>query len=284
MARRPSSRIPAPARRYDPENESIFRRVLEQTIEDLSGIVSDLEDEIAAGAGGGGSLPTDFSGLQLWLRADTLALSDGQAVGTWPDESGNGNDATGVNTPTYRANVQNGLPAVECLRASNEHFTVADTAGLKLDQASTVFVVAESDGAQSALLAKWPGGSSAGAYYLELTSGDVPKLDRPFVDGGVAANTFVDVATFFMLSTLVAKKTGTNYYVQHRSQHGTQVGLDPIIAAGTATTHSLVIGGNAGGTSPFINGHLGEIIIYNRALSGAETEAIEKYLTDKWGL
>jgi hypothetical protein len=44
----------------------------------------------------------------LWLKADSLGLSDGDAVGTWTDSSGNGYDATqatGSAKPTYKTNI-----------------------------------------------------------------------------------------------------------------------------------------------------------------------------------
>lgn len=57
--------------------------------------------------------PTDIEGLVLWLDASTLVgLDDGDPVTTWTDGSGEGNDATGVNDPTYRTNQLNGLPVV----------------------------------------------------------------------------------------------------------------------------------------------------------------------------
>ena len=60
--------------------------------------------------------PTDIAGLVLWLAADLgLALSDGDPVVTWPDQSGNGNDVTqpvAAARPTFRTAVINGEPVV----------------------------------------------------------------------------------------------------------------------------------------------------------------------------
>lgn len=56
--------------------------------------------------GGCGTPPSGISGLQLWLDATALALSDGDQVSTWADCSGNSNDATGVTVstkPIYKA-------------------------------------------------------------------------------------------------------------------------------------------------------------------------------------
>src|SRR5690242_17919770 len=51
--------------------------------------------------------PAPAAPLLLDLEADTLALADDDPVDTWPDESGNNNDALGAgggaNSPVYKA-------------------------------------------------------------------------------------------------------------------------------------------------------------------------------------
>src|SRR4029077_11923747 len=56
------------------------------------------------GAGGGGFVPTQLAGLQLWLKGGagtyqdtgltTAAVADGDPVGGWQDQSGQGHHAT----------------------------------------------------------------------------------------------------------------------------------------------------------------------------------------------
>lgn len=62
------------------------------------------------------AVPSDISGLQIWLKADAGAGSvDGDAVGTWTDQSGTSHSftqATGSKKPLYRTGRRNGLPAV----------------------------------------------------------------------------------------------------------------------------------------------------------------------------
>lgn len=70
-------------------------------------------------------LPDAVPGLQLWLRADagvyqdsagtTPAAADGDPVGRWADQSGNGKHATqgtAAKRPTWKTNQLNGLPSV----------------------------------------------------------------------------------------------------------------------------------------------------------------------------
>ena len=59
--------------------------------------------------------PSTITGCKLWLKADSLALSDGAAVSTWPDSSGLSNDATQAtagNKPIYKTSIVNGKPVV----------------------------------------------------------------------------------------------------------------------------------------------------------------------------
>lgn len=60
--------------------------------------------------------PADISGLKLWLDASQITgLNDGDAVTTWADLSGNGNDATQATVskkPLYKTAIQNGRPGL----------------------------------------------------------------------------------------------------------------------------------------------------------------------------
>lgn len=54
----------------------------------------------------------DSENLQARYDARELNLTDGDAVSTWPDETGNGNDLSGT-AATYRASEISGLPTVD---------------------------------------------------------------------------------------------------------------------------------------------------------------------------
>jgi hypothetical protein len=59
--------------------------------------------------------PDAFPGLELWLKADALSLSDGVAVTIWTDSSGQAHNCTQStlgNRPIFRTNVLNRLPGV----------------------------------------------------------------------------------------------------------------------------------------------------------------------------
>lgn len=59
--------------------------------------------------------PISTVGLNLWLKADSLSLSDSDAVTTWTDSSGQGNNVSQSNAtyrPLYKTNIFNNKPAL----------------------------------------------------------------------------------------------------------------------------------------------------------------------------
>src|SRR5690349_14628207 len=61
------------------------------------------------------SAPNTISGLVAWLKADALSLSNGDAVASWTDSSGNSNtptQSTAANKPTYKTSILNGKAIV----------------------------------------------------------------------------------------------------------------------------------------------------------------------------
>jgi hypothetical protein len=50
----------------------------------------------------GGPLPTDLSGLELWLPVAALSQADDSEITTWNDQSGNARNATGVQDATSK--------------------------------------------------------------------------------------------------------------------------------------------------------------------------------------
>jgi hypothetical protein len=90
----------------------------------------------------------EASSLALWLDASTLTLSDGNAVDTWPDVSGNNNDASGSSQgfmpQDFVASRLNSRPVVNF--PNNNPFTLADP----IDATDgSIFIVADGRGGAS---------------------------------------------------------------------------------------------------------------------------------------
>jgi len=108
--------------------------------------------------------------------ADTITgLEDGDPVGTWPDQSGNGNDltqATAAKKPLYKVNIQNGKPAV-LFDGSDDNMSGSGTHAqpntffsvIKLETAVTSKVLTDGVDSRNTLLTT--GGAKNIALYAE---------------------------------------------------------------------------------------------------------------------
>jgi hypothetical protein len=60
----------------------------------------------------------------LTYTAVAVGLSDGDTIDTWPDSSGNGNNALKVGTPIFKTNIVNGKPVVRFITANSAGFNL----------------------------------------------------------------------------------------------------------------------------------------------------------------
>jgi hypothetical protein len=85
------------------------------------------------------------SSLVIWLKADSLGLSDGTSVSTWTDLSGYGNhftQSTGSLQPTYKLNQVNNLPSVQFRMATAQIMRiVSGGTSLYITNSGTLFFV-----------------------------------------------------------------------------------------------------------------------------------------------
>jgi hypothetical protein len=226
------------------------------------------------------STPSSLSGLVAWLKADAISASDGDAVASWVDSSGNSNtpvQATAANKPTYTTNVLNGLPVVRF--DGNDGLTMP-TAG-NFDLATpTIFVVAKRNAGTS--------GSIMGKSTTGFTDGRRRKMAVATSSGGIAyaagsdSQSIAITATpgnWNMFGVVATSNTSHSIYL-----NGTKTDFTTTLADSTLNAANMIIGSNfAVGTEPF-NGDIAEIIIFNRALSSTQVVGIENYLANKYNL
>jgi hypothetical protein len=202
--------------------------------------------------------------LELWLRADALSgYVDTDDVETWPDESGEGNDATQATEarrPLYRTNSINSLPAL--------YFDNSDDgmrSATSLANPYSVFVVYAQTGANTARRAvqgvtnNWLIGPYTGFHRL---------YNGAFITGGaVAAGTYV-------YATVIGTAAGASFRL-----NGAAVGNNA-----NTTAPSVLALGNAGAYNERLDGRIAEVIAYSAALSTADRDLVEAYLAEKYGL
>lgn len=240
---------------------------------------------------GGGSFsdPSDISGLQLWLDfSDTSTLYQDAAkttpvtanddpVGCVEDKSGNSRDLTQTTSgykPLYKTNIQNSLGMArfdsgddELTRASFDYAWV-----LGSGTNTTIFVVIKNLVTRIAA-PQIQLGTAAGTRYLTILA---------YTDG----NTYFDCAN----ATTARLSAGTdlfltNAYIFSGVRDGAN--MEFWRNAGSIASRSDA-SGSATGTDTFklyrCYLDLGELIIYNAALTTTEIGQVRTYLNDKWSV
>ncbi len=242
---------------------------------------------INAQNGPGGVSTTNGTGnLVLWLKANTLNLSNGANITTWPDQSGYNNSATSDIgfEPTFLTATYNNQPTINFTAANTDYLKIIDAASLKPNNISIFCVGKYTTGttAYSPFIIKTNTYSWTEGYGLALNG------------AANATYTFVNNWSQNFISTPLATNTPTifntvydNIDVQLFHNESSQ-GTDPYTANITNSDNNLYLGispNSAGtGVQAPLNGDIAEVIIFNRNVNAAERIIINNYLASKYNL
>ena len=222
---------------------------------------------------------------EFWYKADSLALSNGDPVTSWPDSSANGNTASGSSGPTtFIASGPNGMPALRW--SSANHFTTGTTGrttgswtAFGVFKASTSLYTAAN---QSATF--FGGVNNSRQFRVgELTAGstcDIQAL-RQNIDNYAPDGAFIiplDGSWHIAAVTVnVTDQTG-DYWLD-----GTKGGALQNIAPGTTYATTFTIGQGVNSDEDW-RGDLAEIIGWGRVLTNDEMIAQARALGVKYGI
>jgi hypothetical protein len=236
------------------------------------------------------SIVNGTKNLVFWVEASSNKSftvedpSDGTAISTWNDINPQltlKNNAVAGNSPTYTRSAINGIPALKFNGTSN-YLTVSNlisnTTGL------TAFVVCKRIAVSA----------DTGSFTLYNTAVSTIDYDNaailvPNYEG--AFGSFLQSYRNAALSN--SSHPGNNIpYIFTTVFDGTNniVYLNGVAGATAASTgtfniSNISIGSRyVNGFSNFYNGYIGEIIIFDRALSTSERQQIEQYLSKKWNI
>lgn len=218
--------------------------------------------------------PTDLTNLIAWYNANAITgLSDGDDVGTWADESGNGDDiaqGTAAKKPHYKTGILNSLPVVRFASANQQYLQkITDFAGGNFGEPRTFFIVGSGDkAAQHDFIASGADGLNL-CYWVG---------DKFGVHNGTALQTAADYAagaTFYVL-TFIHNGAASAIYVNGSSVKTGDSGTDD-------TMKGITIGANFLGTAAFLNGDIAEIIACGE-VSAEELASAHLYLNTKYAI
>jgi len=232
-----------------------------------------------------GQSPVATSGLLSWVRGDGEVLTSGSTVTQWSDHSGNTNHATPGTPPDLVSNSINGLPAVE-FSSSIEHVNTPVADDLQ-DSDYEIFVVGRTSGPGIQFLTGGATGAGVEEYELHLNGSNgarfIPSNSNATTDG-THPDTFADLGVNGMFADGRAHIFNTR--VEGNEGFLRVVGMengDTVLNARSpfAADNRLTLGVRGNGLDGFI-GDMGEVLVFNRALTATERREVERYLARKW--
>jgi len=216
-------------------------------------------------------VPTDLSGITLWLRAGV-----GYSSGTWLDQSGAGHNFTQASGPAQpTTGTIAGQPAL-VFNGTSQYLSSAASA-FSGQTAGEAFIVMQLDAD--------PPATGAGGLW---TFGTGASDHTPFTDGVIYSGwgsdtrkTTVDPATSMASAACIYNiRSAANAWSSHLN--GTQ--LFTTATNSVAFPSVCVIGsGNVAG-SVFHKGKIGEVLVFNRVLTSDERTSNLAYLGSLYGI
>ena len=236
--------------------------------------------------------PESLPDLNIWYDAGAgtavnfgSAKTNGSSISAWDDISGGGHDANtnggaGKN-PTYTIPIQNGLGSVTYSSASLQNLDVNPIAWAQSLAGFTIYVAARPT-------------SFASAFPLTVSNANLGMLwnGTAWQVGAAAGLGTVsptnDTAKFHMYGMVFdGSQTGNANRLQFRLDKVAQTLNFGATTVGTTTSASATtffFGGDNRTSFGYMNGYIGEVLIWTRALNPIEINGTENYLNNRWAL
>ena len=255
----------------------------------------DFSDTVDTQIGEASSLDSVESNLKLWLDASNIdvasnaTLSNGDAISTWRDLSGNGQDAIQTSSssqPIIKTNQLNGLATID-FDGSNDHL-LGDYQTSSIMITSIIFLVKKQDStAQSTFYST---NADVGYNYLDITNWTNNTYTY--------FNQAVTGVEYWITGVEMSPSTFEIYSVRFNSTDNSQASyyngayiLDQTLHHKYKYDHDIVtkqlnnyIIAKRPGNNDTLNGEIAELIIFDQPLEDDEMSAVHAYLSKKWGL
>ncbi len=220
------------------------------------------------------------SGLTVWYDATDVDCdgnssnepATGDKVAVWRDKSTSNHDAS-VSDVTYapsyyKTSAINNMPALSF--SSGQY---SSTAAMTLAGNNSIIMILDSTSTQSANL--WA--SSTDSQNIKLLYQGVNIIGQ--IGGGSASSSAYYSNTPAILSYIYSEGSSSKIYI---NGHQGTAGSSPYPNIDTNSV-SYNIASSSGGSSSY-SGLIGEVLVYNQALSEEDRITVESYLSNKWGI
>jgi FtsP/CotA-like multicopper oxidase with cupredoxin domain len=227
--------------------------------------------------------PTSIANLKAWYDASTpAAITQGAngAVSSWADKSGHANNLGQSNASLSPVYTSAGIDGLGSIGFSGNQYLIANNAAFSniLFNESTTFVVTNQiAGTQSLELYSGPGSGNP-HWSFESLVGSGPEFD--FNDSNADGKLAPAGASAGPAVWTAGGSTSTNALLLRKNGNLIASGSGPVAAGGTYQFAMAI----ARPTAAQQSGQIGEVLMYSRFLSVAESQQVEGYLACKWGL
>ena len=237
-------------------------------------------------------VPLTVSGLSLWLRGDSITLSDGSTVSTW-NESAQRSMSLSQTSDSARAtyiesdasfnnqsvlsfdgndyyDFSSNLFSSTLMGAGNSIFIVLSTPSIS----AHILGTGSSD---SGYLETWGNGlylNSSGQISLKTLNGSSSHLKVPSVTSNLSSP---------IIASTVTDCSSSSIYIDGSLENTSNTACSPETAYLNSTLGASD-GYNYNTPQSFFSGKIAEIIIYNTQLSSNDREKIECYLSQRYSI
>ncbi|MFN0200304.1 MAG: hypothetical protein ACKVTZ_02220, partial [Bacteroidia bacterium] len=225
--------------------------------------------------------PGGVGSAAFWFKANTgtSTTTNGGAVATWNDQSGNARNGTGVNSPLYKSNTTDNInfnPIVEFTNASSKYFTLPNGSFPTGAAGYGMYAVTQPNnlGGIRAIVGAGTAATNQ-AVFLGLNNGMMPHY--------YFGNIWNPAATG--VSSGLTLLTGHSY----NATESRQIDLfGRRIATNTAATPNISTASNRLGSAyyngDYFDGKIAEVILYPIDQNATEQKRVESYLAIKYGI
>lgn len=264
----------------------------------LAGAAEDGSLTLQFGPGAGAAEPV--AGAKLWLKGDAITgVADGAKVASWPDSSGLNRpaaNAVAANQPVYVADGRAGKPVVRFDDGGNDAVPNGvqwlDTPAniqTKNGASYSAFVVFRSDetevtataleGRDNLLQPLDVGTGNVGrtVLFIETPGGD-RKISSVSAQASINSASSYQPGRWLQAAVVQDAATGTLTLLLDGAPQGT-VSMGPEGGQNAGWRIGATKQGHGG-----LKGDIAELLVYDRALTSAERQQVERYLAGRWNL
>lgn len=222
-------------------------------------------------------------------------LTDGTEVTKWKDLSAVGQDANvygaaGGTGPTYKTGIQNGLSALLYASASKMNLDINPIGSwAKLQSGFTIYVVGKwttlgAGNIQIAVTDANLGHQWTGAYWQVGAAGGLATAQSTTVSTTAWTQHGMIFNGSFTDANQATQNAGRLVYRYNKAQQTLTFSANPGTQTSNAASVFYVGGNNRNTPKTYMDGYIGELMIWTRTLTLVEITQVETYISTKWGI